>query len=425
MRQKSPQKLISWKQWLMPRSVDGLAAVLYFGVLAVYSYFLFMGIYPVTTPALGLAVMVAAVLAMIGVDRLEYRYYGEQSPWRITITFLLIRLAIIIAVSFSDGFGWMSYDTYFPIMIPFVFFLLSGNSYGLSGIVWMFYLMDRWHTTFAIEFQRSEEPAFILYVTFSMVLLFIFSIAFLIRQERTSKLEAEKLLGELELSHQQLQNYARQVAESATIEERNRLAREIHDSLGHYITVVNVQLEKAIAFRDTNPAEADQAIKDAKHLASEALNDVRQSVSALRTTPEKFSLTESLDTLVKHMENDRLTIDLEIGGNENDFSRQSLVTLYRAAQEGLTNIQKHAHANHVTIRIKLEDQEASLSIIDNGQGFDPTTLSGQDMGTHYGLQGIKERMELVRGSFRVESTPNEGTSLLVTVPKNPMALIGG
>jgi signal transduction histidine kinase len=258
-----------------------------------------------------------------------------------------------------------------------------------------------------------------------MVLLFIFSIAFLIRQERTSKLEAEKLLGELELSHQQLQNYARQVAESATIEERNRLAREIHDSLGHYITVVNVQLEKAIAFRDTNPAEADQAIKDAKHLASEALNDVRQSVSALRTTPEKFSLTESLDTLVKHMENDRLTIDLEIGGNENDFSRQSLVTLYRAAQEGLTNIQKHAHANHVTIRIKLEDQEASLSIIDNGQGFDPTTLSGQDMGTHYGLQGIKERMELVRGSFTVESTPNEGTSLLVTVPKNPMALIGG
>jgi len=285
--------------------------------------------------------------------------------------------------------------------------------------------MDRWHTTFAIEFQRSEEPAFILYVTFSMVLLFIFSIAFLIRQERTSKLEAEKLLGELELSHQQLQIYATQVAELATIEERNRLAREIHDSLGHYMTVVNVQLEKAIAFRDTNPAEADQAIKDAKHLASEALNDVRQSVSALRTTPEKFSLTESLDTLVKHMENDRLTIDLEIGGNENDFSRQSLVTLYRTAQEGLTNIQKHAHATHITIRIKLEDQEASLSIIDNGQGFNPATLNDQRMESHYGLQGIKERLELVRGSFTVESIPNEGTSVLVTVPKNPIALIGG
>ena len=423
MRQKSPQQLTNWKQWLIPRSVDGLAAVLYFGVLAVYSYFLFTGVYPVTTPALGLAVMVAGVFAMIGVDRLEYRYYGEQSPWRITITFLLIRLAIIMAVSFSDGFGWV--DTYFPIMIPFAFFLLSGNSYGLSGIVWIFYLMDRWQTTFAIEFQGSEEPTFIFYVAFSMVLLFIFSIAFLIRQERTSKLEAERLLGELELSHQQLQNYATQVEELATIEERNRLAREIHDSLGHYMTVINVQLEKAIAFREKNPAEADQAIKDAKHLASEALKDVRQSVSTLRVTPEKFSLTESLDTLVKHMENDKLTIDLEIEGNEDDFSRQSLVTLYRAAQEGLTNIQKHAHATRVTIRIKLEDQEASLSIIDNGQGFDAATPNGQEMESHYGLQGIKERLELIRGSFTVESAPNKGTSLLVTVPKNPMTLIGG
>ncbi len=425
MRQKSPQKLTNWKQWLMPRPIDVLAAVLYLGVLLVYSYFLFSGVYPVATPAIGLAVMIAAVFIMIGIDRLEYRYYGEQPPWRITITFLLIRLAIIMAASFSDGFGRLPYSTYFPILLPFAFFLLSGSSYGLSGIVWMFYLMDRWRSTSATEFQPPDEPGFVFYVTFSMVLLFIFSIAYLIRQERTSRLEAEKLLGELELSHQQLREYANQVALLATTEERNRLAREIHDSLGHYMTVINVQLEKAIAFRDRNPEEADQAIRDAKHLAGEALKDVRQSVSTLRTIPGKFSLAESLDALVKHMKNDRLTIDLQIEGNENDFSRQSLVTLYRAAQEGLTNIQKHAHATRVTIHIKLEDQEASLSITDNGQGFDPTTLSSQEMGTRYGLQGIKERMELVRGSFTVESAPNGGTSLLVTVPKNPMALIGG
>jgi hypothetical protein len=115
MRQKSPQKLTSWKQWLMPRPIDGLAAVLYFGVLVVYSYFLFTGVYPVTTPAFGLAVMVAAVFILIGIDRLEYRHYGEQPPWRITIAFLLIRLAIIMVASFSDGLGRVTYITYFPI----------------------------------------------------------------------------------------------------------------------------------------------------------------------------------------------------------------------------------------------------------------------------------------------------------------------
>jgi signal transduction histidine kinase len=425
MRQKSPQKLTNWKQWLMPRPIDGLAAVLYFGVLVVYSYFLFSGVYPVTTPALGLGVMVAAVFIMIGIDRLEYRYYGEQPPWRITIAFLLIRLAIIIAASFSDGLGWLPYASYLPILLPFAFFLLSGSSYGLSGIVWMLYVMSRWRSTLTIKSQQPEAPEFIFYVTFSMILLFIFSIAYLIRQERTSRLEAERLLGKLELSHRQLRDYAAQVAELATIEERNRLAREIHDSLGHYMTVINVQLEKAMAFRDRNPAEADQAIKDAKHLASKALKDVRQSVSTLRVSPEKFSLAEALNGLVKHMANDQLIITLESEGNENDFSRQSLVTLYRAAQEGLTNIQKHAYATHVTIHIKLADQEASLSMIDNGQGFDPATLNDQKMGNHYGLQGIKERLELVRGSLTVESAPNNGTSLLVTVPKNPTTLIGG
>jgi two-component system, NarL family, sensor histidine kinase DegS len=91
----------------------------------------------------------------------------------------------------------------------------------------------------------------------------------------------------------------------------------------------------------------------------------------------------------------------------------------------LTNIQKHAQASHVAIRIKLEDQQASLAIVDNGQGFDPATLNDSKQEDRYGLQGIRERLELVRGSFKLESSPNHGTSLLVTVPKNPLALMGG
>ncbi len=428
MRQKSPQKLTNWKQWLMPRPIDGTAALLYLGVLFIYSYFTITGIYPITTPLLGMTIMVTAVLLMIVIDRLEYRYYGEQPPWRTTITYLLVRMAIIMFASFSDGFGRLPYDTYFPIFIPFTFFFLSGSSYGLSGVVWMFYLMDRWRSTVWTDIERvrpQDEPTFIFYITFVMALLFIFSIAYLIRQERTSRIKTENLLTELELSHHRLQKYAAQVSELATIEERNRLAREIHDSLGHYMTVINVQLEKAIVFREHNPAEAEKAVKNAKHLAAEALKDVRQSVGVLRSAPETFSLSEALVGLVAHMQTEQLTIDLDIDGNETDFSRQSLVTLYRAAQEGLTNIQKHAQASQVTIHIKLKEQEASLAIVDNGQGFDTSTLNDPQMDTHYGLQGIRERLELIRGSLQLESQPNKGTSLLVTVPKKPLVLVGG
>jgi signal transduction histidine kinase len=422
MTEKLSLTLSKWPQWLMSRPIDGLAAIFYAGVWVVYSYLAFSGFYQGINPWLGGTIMAAAILVLVVIDRLEYRYLGERSPWFITIALLLARLVIIAAASLSDGLG-LAYHNLFLLLIPFSFFFLAGSSYGLSGIVWTMYLMGRWRSAIG-GFPRNDPPL-LFYLTFSFIVAFIASIAYLIRQERTSRLQAEQLLRELEVSHRQLQNYAEQVAELATMEERNRLAREIHDSLGHYMTVINVQLEKAMAFKERDAEAADQALKNAKHLASEALKDIRRSVSTLRTTPEKFSLAQALARLVAHLESSQMTIDLQLEGDETGFSRQSLLILYRAAQEGLTNIQKHAQASHVAIHIKLEDQQASLAIVDNGQGFDPATLNDSKQEDRYGLQGIRERLELVRGSFKLESSPNHGTSLLVTVPKNPLALMGG
>jgi signal transduction histidine kinase len=415
----------------MPRPIDGLAAIFYAGVLTVYSYMAFAGFYSQVNPWFGVVIMTAAIAVLIVIDRLEYRYLGEQSPWPTTLALLLIRMVIIVAASLSDGLGFV-YRSLFLLLVPYSFFLLAGSSYGLSGMIWTMYLVGRWRDVIEVteRLSRTTPPppppgSRIFDLTFFLTLAFIASIAYLIRQERTSRFRAEGLLHELEASHRQLQDYAEQVAELATIEERNRLAREIHDSLGHYMTVINVQLEKAIAFKARDAQTADQALKNAKHLASEALKDIRRSVGTLRSTPEKFSLSQALAGLVAHLESSQITIDLQIEGDEAGFSRQSLLTLYRAAQEGLTNIQKHAQASHVTMHIRLEDQEASLAIIDNGQGFDPATLPDSKQENHYGLQGIRERLELVRGSFKLESAPNHGTALLVTVPKNPLALMGG
>jgi signal transduction histidine kinase len=74
--------------------------------------------------------------------------------------------------------------------------------------------------------------------------------------------------------------------------------------------------------------------------------------------------------------------------------------------------------------VRLEGDEAKLYIIDNGRGFDPTVMENNKNGSHYGLQGIRERLELIRGSLSLESGPNQGTTLFVTVPKNPLLLVG-
>jgi signal transduction histidine kinase len=241
-----------------------------------------------------------------------------------------------------------------------------------------------------------------------------------VNKEKASRARAEELLAELEVSHQQLKDYAGQVAELATTRERNRLARDIHDSLGHYLAVINVQLEKALAFRAKKPREADQAVSDAKQLASEALQDVRRSVSALRAAGELPELIPSLATLVERVRSDHCLVELHIEGSEDGFSKPGLLTLYRAAQEGLTNIQKHAGASHAWIELHFGEQEATLSLRDNGRGFDPLGQQHLQPGREggYGLQGLQERLELVGGSLKVESVLGAGTSLRVTVPRD-------
>ena len=102
--------------------------------------------------------------------------------------------------------------------------------------------------------------------------------------------------------------------ELATAKERNRLAREIHDGLGHYLTIINVQLEKALTYRERNPAEEEQAVRDAKRLASEALQDVRHSVSALRATDEAFVLTPAIHALVERLRAAQRAVELRIEG---------------------------------------------------------------------------------------------------------------
>jgi signal transduction histidine kinase len=112
-------------------------------------------------------------------------------------------------------------------------------------------------------------------------------------------------------------------------------------------------------------------------------------------------------------------IELRVEGSEDGFSPESLRTLYRAAQEGLTNIQKHARATKVKVELQLGSQEATLRLCDDGQGFDPIILQdlvpGREGG--YGLEGVRERLELIGGHFQLQSSPGAGTRLRASVPK--------
>jgi signal transduction histidine kinase len=263
-------------------------------------------------------------------------------------------------------------------------------------------------------------------IAFSFTVVFVVLMARIVRlekagyvREQASRIRAEELLAEVECAHQRLQMYAERVAELATTEERNRVAREIHDGLGHALIAINVQLEKALVYYDKQPQEALQAISDAKRVVKEALQDVRRSVRTLRTERESFACIQGITLLVEQLRANALTVDFDVSGSEEQFPNAACMTLYRVAQEGFTNIQKHAQASRAQVSLHFVEEEARLSIYDNGCGFDAERRLWQKAGSQerYGLQGIRERLELVGGTFHLESRLGRGTQLLVTVTR--------
>ena len=248
--------------------------------------------------------------------------------------------------------------------------------------------------------DRLVFPTIVLLLTNGAILL----IGHLIMSEE----RAHELLNE---SNRKLTEYAAQVEELATSKERNRLAREIHDSIGHYLTAVNMQIEAARAVMQTDPARAQQALAKAQTLTKEGLAEIRRSVSALRINPmETRPLHEAIELLVEEHRASGLDVNYRIEGTIRPVSAQVEITLYRIAQEGLTNIRKHARATHADLLLNYQDeQHVNLKITDNGAG-------SIGKGTGFGLLGIQERLKLLGGSLSIQTGEGQGFALLVEIP---------
>ncbi len=163
----------------------------------------------------------------------------------------------------------------------------------------------------------------------------------------------QKARAELAAVNQKLREYAAQAEELAVAQERNRLAREIHDGLGHYLTAINIQLKAAQAVSSQDPATASEALANAQNLTEEALADVRRSISALRADPStNRPLPETLSRLLADLRAAGVQADFSVEGQPRPLPAQVDFTLYRAAQEGLTNVSKHSQATHVELALE-------------------------------------------------------------------------
>jgi signal transduction histidine kinase len=236
----------------------------------------------------------------------------------------------------------------------------------------------------------------------------------IIRQSR----ERHRLIRELEGTRYELAVAERQ---AGVTEERQRLAREIHDTLVQGFTSIVMHLEAAEGALPSDMRALQRHFDQARRTARENLAEARRLMWALQPEAlDRASLPEVLTKLTRSWsEENRVTASATITGTSRSLRPEIEVTLLRAAQEALANAGKYAHASQVTLTLSYMEDVVVLDVQDDGRGFDTLQLlastAGQTAGG-FGLKALRERAEQLGGTLSIESTPGEGTTIAVALP---------
>ena len=216
---------------------------------------------------------------------------------------------------------------------------------------------------------------------------------------------------ELEQANRKLQQHTIVLEQLTISHERNRLARELHDTLAHTLSGTTVQLEASETLRSKDPAKSQELVQQSLHRLRSGLTETRRALEALRASPlDDLGLLLALRQLIKDYEQRTgWVVELQILESSPEISPTVEQTLYRCTQEVLSNIDRHAVASKVDIKLNATEQLICLSIRDNGRGFDLGKMNTMD--NRFGVIGMQERVEALGGLLEIDSQFGHGTTV--------------
>lgn len=243
--------------------------------------------------------------------------------------------------------------------------------------------------------------------------VFMVGICKVVIDAERSRGEAEALLGDLAVANAELCRQTDRVKALAIAEERARLAREVHDALGHHLTAINLLLQNAERFAAGDPARSWQKVREARGSTLSALAEVRRSVRALKppALEAERSGVAALAALARSFDGPGLAVSFELVGEERRLPEAAELALYRATQEGLTNAAKHAAATRVRVRLVVGAETVGLTVADDGRGAAGGALEGG-----FGLAGLRERVAALGGTLAAGNRPEGGFGVEVRLP---------
>jgi len=302
------------------------------------------------------------------------KYSSDENAW---LTFLFLFFPLVL----------VAWQYNFQAVVSFC--LLSA---GLEVLMLHFGNYAWFHQ---LSYQRSLTIRTIVFLAAGLV------ISLIMKRQREQRQE-------LLAANQQLRHYAATLEQLAVTQERNRMARELHDTLAHTLSGLAVQLEAVRSLWQSEPEKSHAMLEDSLLTTRNGLTESRHAIQALRASPlEDLGLILALRNLAESAASRTgAALNLELPANLEKLSPDIEQSLFRVAQEALENVVRHAEAKSINVRLTQEAHRLTLSIRDDGQGFDPEKVDNQK---HLGLMGLWERVELFGGNLQIKSKPGQGT----------------
>jgi len=320
-----------------------------------------------------------------------------------------IYLAVQTLLIFAASLLFFELDFFAILYMP-----LSGQATLLlpqrQARAWLVLLIAFTIVGQVIQFGWPEALSFI--ILYTAALIFVAAFVTITMQAERSRRRSEELLADLQDAHEQLQQYAGQAEELATMKERNRLARELHDSVAQTLYGLSIQAEVASRRLDAGKIEEAQSnLAAIREGTQQSLAETRLLIFELQPPIlQQEGLAAALRYRLDAVEG-RSGLHISSDLASDRLSPTVEGALYAIALEALNNVIKHAQASEVHIALLCTDGRAQLVITDNGTGFEPGKQAGG-----LGLRSMQERAELLNGRFSITSTPGEGTKVAVEVP---------
>lgn len=377
-------------------------------------------------PLSGFLLSVAAFLALAGIGWL-YRE-GTLPP---TLRYACLSLEIVLCVVIMRSLN-LAYDGIVLLVVADLLHRYSGRHQLIVltvAMLGLYAIVD--YNIVSLEHHVSPFDAYAAYyaagprawiltlhngfVSLNLI-LFVFYLTLLIRQNHQEKQRIASLNAQLEEANTRLRAYAIEAESMAETRERNRLAREIHDTLGHALTGIAAGLDATSFLIDIAPDKAKEQLVKIKATALRGLKDVRRSVKKLRPDDlEHLSLREAIERMIDDFSTSTgMKIDLVVLEWPERLRPDQEEVLYRVVQEGMTNARRHGHAEHLKITVGVRRGIIYLLLADDGQGADIAKLQ-----KGFGLRHMQERLALLHGKLRYWS--DSGFTLEAIVPENEEA----